>query len=382
MFAFAMGGAENLSPIKSKITPSDKQKPNWNSFELAYNTIGSLNSLIGVLNMLIAVSMGWFGLKNILENYDYKTEVWTAFLIVQITSLVMFIFQRWKLALIGMNYVALINRWNIIFSLGSCIAGFITLLLNGNIIILALVMQAVSIAGVFRDRYLLSQVEGGRVLRFKYKVLKLDKEVIKWSFEPTWKGFIGEFGQSGSLQLSAIIYAGFSTTTETASYLFSLKMIQTIALLAQAPFSSVQPLMSRLLAKGDISILKKLTYQRVTISLCLFFVGIIIGSIIFPLFIEKLNSSLVFLPYPAWFLFGGLMLMAKFNLYCCSISAIGNVIIYYWHSAFGALIGAALLFYFKDVFGVYTPILTASIPGLILMNFGPFKNAVSILNKK
>jgi hypothetical protein len=66
MFAFAMGGASNLSPITGKREQENDGKPNWTAFERAYGTIGSINLAVGWVNVLIAFGMGWYGLNNIL----------------------------------------------------------------------------------------------------------------------------------------------------------------------------------------------------------------------------------------------------------------------------------------------------------------------------
>ena len=106
MFAFAMGGASNLASIKGRREQENEGQPNWEAFGRAYGTIGSLNLGIGWVNVLIAVGMGLYGLSNILEGYDGVGRIWTAFGLMQLIALLGFIFQRYSIALQGMNYVA------------------------------------------------------------------------------------------------------------------------------------------------------------------------------------------------------------------------------------------------------------------------------------
>lgn len=377
MFAFAMGGASDLAPIKGVRPVENGGKPNWKSFEKAYGTIGAVNLSIGWLNVIIALGMGWFGLNNILQGYEAAGTIWLAFAIMQASSLLVFIFKHWVYALLGMNYVALTNRWEIIFGIASCLAGSLTLFFGGGIVALTLAMQAFAVAGILRSRFLLARVENGRVCRFKS--LAFDKTVFRWAWPPTWKGFVGEFGQLGALQLTAIIYTGFAPKGDVAAYLFALRMMQTARQLAQAPFSSVQPLMSRLRAAGEIAKLKNLVYRRVGITLSLMALAVLAGGAVLPLILQWMGASLEFIPVPAWYLLGGLTLVSQFNLLCCSVSAIGNEMIYYWHSAIAAILGAAALFYFQDALGVYTPILAAILPAIILMNVGPLRKAIGII---
>jgi hypothetical protein len=380
MFAFAMGGASNLAPIKGKREQENDGKPNWSSFERAYGTIGFLNLTIGVVNVLVALGMGWFGLNNLLQGYEAKGVIWLAFGFMQISSLLSFTYQRYAIALQGMNYVALTNRWGIIFSLLSIIAGGLALWVGGGIIALVLVMQFFAVAGVFRNRFLLHSVEEGLVLSFRQ--YGFDREIFRWAWAPTWKGFVSEFGLNGSLQLTAIIFTLYGSKVEVASFLFALRIMQTITQVAQAPFSSVQPLMSRLMAAGDIEVLRSLIRKRMGYSLALIGFGIVVAAVALPVLMDLIGSKVPFISLNAWLLFGGLILVQRFDILCCSVSAISNHMIYYWENAIAALVSALALFLLKDNWGVYTPIITAILPGLIFMNIGPLRISAITLQQK
>lgn len=377
MFAFAMGGASNLAPIKGKREQENEGKPNWAAFERAYGTIGSINLGIGWLNVVIAFGMGWFGLSNLLQGYEAKATIWLAFALLQGTALLTFIFQHYQVALQGMNYIALVNRWGVIFGIASCLAGSLSLYLGGGLITLVVVMQLFSLAGIFRSWFLLKAVEEGRVASFKG--LGFDREVFAWAWEPTWKGFIGQFGMMGGAQLTAIFYTGIASKGEVASYFFALRMMQTLAQFAQAPFSSVQPHMSRLLSAGEIAKLRVIVIRRGGISLILLAVGICCFGIGFPFALNFIGANMIFIPLDAWFVFGILTLVSRFNTFCCAVSAIGNEMIYYWETAIAALLGLGSLYLLQNQWGVYGPILSSLLPLALVLNVGPFFKAHKIL---
>ena len=377
MFAFAMGGASNLAPIKGKREQENGGQPNWPAFERAYGTVGSLNLGIGWLNVLIAFGMGWFGLSNLLAGYEAKSVIWLAFGLMQFSSLFSFIFQRYAIALQGMNYIALTNRWGIIFSLLSIAFGSLTLWLGGGIVALVLVMQVFTVLGFFRNRFLLRAVEGGRVLSFKQ--YGFDREVFGWALEPTWKGFVGQFGLLGSAQLTAVIYTAYGSKLEVASLLFAMRMLQTITQIAQAPFSSVQPLMARLMAAGDLEALKKIVRQRMGITLALTAVGVSCGAVAIPLLLQLIGAKIDFIPVQAWILLGGVSLVLRFDILCCAVSATGNQMVFYWDMAVAALISAGALLLLGNSWGIYTPIITSTIPLVVILNFRPALKARSIL---
>ena len=265
MFAFAMGGSSNLAPIEGKRAKENEGKPNWVIFERAFGTIGSINLGIGWFNVLIAMVMGWFGLSNLLIGYETKGVIWLSFALMQGSSLLNFIFQRYQVALQGMNYVALSNRWGIIFSLISIAAGSMTLWLNGGMVTLVLVMQFFSVVGVFVNRILLNTVEEGRVMRFRQ--YGFDREVFGWAWEPTWKGMLVAFSGNGVVQVASILASGRFPVSEVSSYLFTTRMLQTFQVVSFAPFGAVIPLMSRYLAHAEYSLLWRLVRQRSLVTI-------------------------------------------------------------------------------------------------------------------
>ena len=377
MFAFAMGGSSNLAPIKEKPNQENGGQPNWNAFGRAYGTIGLLCLLIAGVNVLIAVGMGFFGLQNLLEGYDAVGVIWLAFGLIQGSSLLSFIHLRYSIAIYGMNYVALGNRWGIVFSLLSVAAGSLTLLLGGGIVALVVSMQSVSLLGILRNRFILKVIEEGRVMGFR--AYRFDREVFGWAWPPIWKGFIGQFGMQGSLQFAAIIYTAYGSKLEIASFLFAMRMMQTITQVAQAPFSSVQPMMSRLRAAGETVKLRALIKQRIAASLGLTLTGVAVGAVFFPVALDLIEAKLTFIPVMAWLVFGALTLLSRFNVLCCAVSAIGNEMVYYWEMAASAVLSVCFLLLIKNQWGVIGPIIASLVPMIFILHVRPFKKAVSIL---
>lgn len=380
MLAFAMGGSSSLAPIKEKRVQENEGKPNWEVFERAYGTIGSLNLGIGWVNVLIAIGMGLYGLSHILEGYNDASRIWAAFGLMQFIALISFVFQRYSVALQGMNYVALSNRWQILFALFSIIIGSVALYLGADILILAFVMQAIVALGLLRNRVLLGRVEGGRVL--KLKAYNFDREVFNWAWPPVWKGFVAQFGVVGGVQLTAILYTGVGAKADVASYLFAIRMMSTLTQVAQAPMTSVQPLMSKLRAAGDIPSLRILIRKRMAISLLLIAFGVLVAGLLLPFLMTFIGSSVVFIPLELWLLLGGLSLVIRFNSYCGSVSAVGNEIIYYWQPALAAVVGSLFILLIGNQIGMLAPILASTVPLILLVNIGPLRVGSRLLEER
>jgi O-antigen/teichoic acid export membrane protein len=380
MFAFAMAGASNLSPITGKREQENDGKPNWTAFERAYGTIGSINLAVGWVNVLIAFGMGWYGLNNILEGYTNPGLIWAAFGVTQLTSLLSFIYQRYSIALQGMNYIALSNRWQIIFSVVGIVVGFIALTLDANMLVLILVMRPLTLLGLLRNRFLLGHVENGRVLTLKG--YGFDREVFNWAWPPAWKGFIVQFSLFGSGQIASIIYTGIGTKADVASYLFAMRIIDVIDQIARAPVYSVGPLMSRLSAAGEVDAMSKLVNQRMRIALSLLACACLFAAVLMPVLLELIGSNIYFIPQSIWLLLGALLMLSRFNFLSMLIASVGNQVFFYWRSLLATVVGAMSLMCWGEEAGLAGPILASYVPLIILLNFAPTQVSARILGEK
>ncbi|GHC06839.1 hypothetical protein [Cerasicoccus arenae] len=377
MLAFAMGGATSLAPIEGKRVQKNDGTANWPLFERAFGVIGVMTLVVSLVNVLVAYLMAWFGLGNILQGASDSHGLWIAFGILQATSFFQFTFLNYQIALQGMNHVAIVNRWSVVWGIFSTIAGSIAVYAGGGIIALVIVMQLTALIGTFWNRQMLHLVEGGRA-RF-FRIFRFDQEVFHWSWGPTWKGLLGQFGMVGSVQLSGVLYSAYASKGELASYLFALRMIQTLTQMAQAPFIAVQPLMSRLRSMNDIEALRNIVLKRGGLSLLLLLLGIIAFGVVLSPILELIGSNMQFISRPAWFLLGLLVLVVRFDVFCTLVCAVGNEMVFYWDVAVAALVGLACLFIIQNQLGYYGPILASLLPNILILNWRPYRKAAHIL---
>jgi hypothetical protein len=378
MFAFAMGGASNLAPIKGKRDKENDGKPNWAAFERAYGTIGSLNLGIGWLNVLVALAMGWFGLSNILSGYEAKGVIWLAFALMQASTLLGIIFQRYMIALQGMNYIALTNRWGIIFSLLSVAAGSMTLWLGGGIVALVLVMQFLAIAGVFCNRFLLKKVENGRVMRFRQ--YGFDREVFDWAWEPSWKGIVLHIADLGVIQIGVIIFTSIGGVTDVASYLFSVQIVRSLTAPCNAPLYSAMPFLGRLMASGEVSKLAKIYIRRsmvsqllLSICLCLLLFG---GNKILGI----IGAQTSFISREYMLLLVGVYMHAWFINYTGSITTLGNNLVLVSRSVVSSVISILLLYPLTIHYSILGLVIATWGPRILILNVGYVSYASKTLN--
>jgi len=381
MFSFAQGGARDLSPITEAKTSSESpQEPCWDLIGRLYGTLGTLQTGSAILAAAIGLVMGWFALGNLTGGFDPSSKIWLAFGVMQLSSGIGFIFNRYIVALRGFNYVALTNRWNVLFTLLSVLGGFITLSFGGNILSLVLVMQSISVAGLLRNRMVLSSVLGERFRKLPSG--GLDRQILGWSWQPLWKGLVGQLANIGTVQLSGVVLSMTATPAVVASYLFSLRMIQVIEQFSQAPFSSQQPRFSRMMAEGQYNQLRSQITKRIFISLALMFVGVTSFGILAPIALKIIGSNAQLMPPVFWFSFATILLHNRYNILSMSVCAIANNIVLFLRAGIVGLLSVGLLFWLTPLWGMSGILVSIAAPMLIIMNWQPQTMAAEQLHEE
>lgn len=375
MFAFAMGGESDLSPkAKISLERSDAIVPAWESFSRAYGSLGVVSLIAAVSSFIASALFGWVAMRNLIGE---RTDLWLAFFVFLISGSVSILYRRYSAALQGMNYVALEARWNLIFNIISVGVGIVVLALGGQVLALTIGMQLVVLIAPIRQRFLLSRVEGGRVLTFK--PYRFDKEAFRWSWAPTYKGFLGEMGLMGSMQVTSALYANMGSKREVASYLFATRMVDIIVGMGQVPYTSMQPRLSRMFAAGQAKEVSALVRERFRFSWIITASGFVGAAFFFPLFLGSFGSKTDFVPIQVWFTFGFIALLSRFVALNMSISSIGNAVPFYKEMIISCAFSLLGALYFVDKWPYFGAYCSATLPMLILVNVRALAKGASIL---
>ncbi len=369
MFSFAQGGATDLSPITSARAAgqAEPRPPCWDLIGRLYGTLGTLQTGSAILAAIIGIGFGWFALGNLTDGFDLSSPVWLAFGVMQLSSAIGFVFNRYAVTLRGFNHIALSNRWNVLFTVLSVIGGFITLSLGGSILALVLVMQSITVIGLFRNRLILSSVLGGRFTSFPSG--GLDKQILSWAWPPLWKGFIAQLANLGTVQLSGVVLTAFASPAVVASYLFSIRMIQVIIQFSQAPFSSQQPRFSRMMAEGAYDKLRPEIEIRILISIALMCAGTTAFGLLAPTLLLLIDSNAKLMPTPVWFLFATIFIHNQYNVLSSSICAMANNIVLFWTFGLAGLSSVGLMVLLIGEFGLFGIAVSLAVPQLLLINW-------------
>lgn len=377
MIAFGMGGAKDLAPIRRGSAPRGDGAPNWHLLDRVYATIASLNVVMAIISIAVSIGMGIFGLKTIMQASQDPNTIIFAFACMVCGKFVTDLYRRYAIILKGMNYVALTARWDTLFSLLSVGVGCAVLKLGGNIFHLAFAMQAVLCLNIFRSRYLSHQVEAGRIRAFIHR--RADPEVMRWAAEPFFKGLAINLANSGVLQLSSVIFARYMPVDASATYLFSLRMLETARQLATVPFSSQGPIMSRLMAQGALERLRKLFLDRILLSQCLF-CGFAIGLMTLgPILMQAIGANAQLLTTPWLALLALAMMISQSVVFALFVSAMANDIICFKRALTAGLASAILCFLLIPTYGLHGLIVAVYLPPLAILGLSPMRIAAERL---
>ena len=370
MFSFAMAGSSDLSPItKSEDRSCTASEPNWVLMHKLFATLGSLQTISALLTSGIAVLMGAYGLRNIASGTPEEASIWAAFLIMQFTGAVATTFNRYPVVLQGMNYVSLVNRWNILLSLFSIAIGFISLTMGAGIVVLSIVMQMIVPVRIFVTRYQVRRVENGKFQGAKE--YGWDKSIISWAWPPLWKGFIGHVSNLGVIQMSGVILTRYGSVETVASYMFSLRQMRMIAMTSQAPFSSQMPKFSRLMAAGSLSELVTGVQKRTFISTMLMVVTCTGLGLLGPWFLTLIGSKVELLDPMSWMLLLLFFVLERFNVFNMAVCGIGNNIVLFWRQAVAGALSLVLMFALMPAYGALGAIFSMITATVLIMNWQP-----------
>jgi O-antigen/teichoic acid export membrane protein len=377
MVALGMGGAEDLSPVMPGDKPRGSGTPNWSVVRRTYGTVGTLSLGVAAFGTLTTFIVGLFSLLPLLDGAPESRAIWGAFLTILSTQAILYVFKKYSIALRGMNYVALTNRWNAFFGIFSTLAGASALLMGAGILILAVIMQAFQLVGVFRFWYLLHYVAEPRFRKFP--AFRWDQDIIRWASIPLVKAMVQTVANKGSLKISTIFVARYGDPSQVASFLLAVRLLETLGQFAFAPFSSKVPKFARMLAAGDVSDLRRRVIGALKISQWLLVLGSLCIAFLIEPFLRLIGSEVEFVPVGFLLVMGGLFVLVFSIRQGLSLLMIGNNIfgVNRLLLATGCSVLVAVLLI--PIYPLEGAIIAAFFPIIIMLNWKPFEVGAKLM---
>lgn len=368
MIAFAAGGATNLSPLTSAVASSNKESgPNIALVVRTFGVVGFLNLIVTILSAGVAIALALYGLPEILSQAQSPTNIYAALAILIASKCFSDVMQRYSLATLALNHVALVNRTDAVFSVLSLAVGVLALKAGANIWQLALAVESVMVLRSLWLRSLARRVDQGILKHARGYVW--DAEIFRWARGPLFKGLAINFANVGSAQIASIVYARHGPVESTAALLLTMRLLGAVQQISSAPFNSYQPFLSRLMAQGRADEFRQMCLSRISQSQMLFAVGIVALATTGGWLLGFVRSNASLLTPLQTILVGTGMLLTVYINQTWTVMAAGNHIVCFRRFFAAALLSVVSAFVLVPRYGVTGYLCATFLPQLLFLNW-------------
>jgi hypothetical protein len=333
VIAFAMGGATELNDLRTipKFHTEIKNTPNWAIIEKIVSTMQTVYSRLSIVIFFLLVTLGTLSLIKPISKTDHLFNSWLTWCIIIVVTTISFWKTIYAVYLQGINQIALLRRWQAIFSIGAIFTSFIVLFFNGNLLFLVAANQIWVLINLIRNRYFCFKVESGKYKNFKK--VGIDNTILGAVWPSAWRSGIGVIMSAGVIQASGLIYAQIGNVANVASYLIALRIIDTIRGFSQAPFYSKIPLLSRLRAQGKVAKQIEIAKRGMIFAFWVFITGFIAVGLTAEPLLTYIKSNATFVSPLMWALLGMGYFLERYGAMHIQLYSTTNHII--WHIANG-----------------------------------------------
>lgn len=257
--AYAYGGATDPDPARSAETMAPNAPPNWPLVRRIASATrwiyGRMSwALLGLLAVPGSAALGrrvqelaGTGLPTLMDSarpsLTSPAQAWGAWaIIVGVTT---FQFRgNWMVSyLAGTGHLARVRRWEALFGLASLVTTPWVLWWSHSLFAVVAVNQSWILLGVLRNRWLTRRLNSGELSVLPGPVRDLD--LLRTVWPQAWRSGIGSWAALGSIHLGSLVYAQIPDSKAVASYLVSLRMAQTLSVMAGGAIFSRLPNLSR-----------------------------------------------------------------------------------------------------------------------------------------
>lgn len=309
--AYAMAGARSLAIVDATSDGRGDGTPDW---KLMARIVSTMNAIFRRVSFAALLALGLFGTWALIAPTAALrdgTTTWFAWALVLLASTLKLRSGTYACYLEGTNRVALLRRWDIVFGLGALATGVATLLAGGGLLAVVASFQAWTLAGIARDREFCRRLDDGR---FRSLVgAPFDREIVASLWPSAWRCGLGSIMTGGVIYASSLLVAQIGETPLVASYLLSMKLIESVSQFSMAPFYSKLPLLARMRAEGDIVGVVGSARRGMTLSYWTFVCGFLFLGLFADPMLVLLRSNASFATPELWILLGFAFLLQRYG---------------------------------------------------------------------
>jgi hypothetical protein len=328
--AYVHGGATDLATGRRSDGQENTSLESEALLDRVCSTMRWVYTRLALGTTAILALGGTLALRHSVAEVASVREAWGAWSVILFGSFLTFRNLSYSTYLQGANRIPDLRRVEIAGSLISVVANAIALLSGGGLVWLALTSQACTVAATEWNR---AVARRRRPTGFGTDAPPWDWTIVRAVWPSTWRSGIGIMMSQGVVQLSAIGYAQLGSPAQVAALLFSLRILQILLSMCQAPFYSKIPHLARLYAEGRRDEQLRLASRGMALSYWVYAVGIVAIGLGLPPLLHRIGSHISFVDARLWFVIGLAYLVERFGAMHIQLYSLTNHII--WHRANG-----------------------------------------------
>lgn len=381
LVSYAAAGSQTLDPNNDSIGINEniKIEINWEILEKLYGCMNVIYTVLSFLLLLLLSTLGSYLISKQLLLMEDPNYYWSAWIVMCFGLSIGFYGKRYDAMLRGLNFITLVNKWDIVTNIFTGVSLLLVLLFGGSILGLVICTQFWVVINIYIKRANTKKVHEGRMSKFI--LFYIEKSILNKIWSPSWRTAIITINSHVLIQLSGIIYAQYANISELASYLFSLKLISIANQLSWAPFYSKMPIYSKLRIQNKIHQLYRLSCRGIKFSLLTFLlVSISIGlSAEYVLELIQANTNIV--PYNLWLLMIIAWFLDRQSAMHGQIYMTTNKVPFYITYTVSGVIFISLLFITIETYGMWSPVISMLIANSIINNWWNVSISLKSLDK-
>ena len=329
--AYAMGGATALERIQGSNSVAAGAQPNWHLVLRICSTMRFVYGRLSVALALVMVVAGTVAMWRPVHRMANPADGWAAWMCVCLGTVFSFRANQFVCLLQGTNSVALLRRWESLFSLGGILTSLVVLWITPRVAVLLAASQSWVLLGAWRNAWVSRRLLSEREIEGIKPVLHRDILDVVWP--SAWRSGIGSAMSFGLVQISAVAYAQSKDLAGINAYLLGLRILQPLSLISQAPFYSKLPAFGAYYARGDSATLLRSAGRGMAHALWAFVLPASIIGIFGERLIALLGSATPFPGAELWILMSAGFLAERVGAMHLQLYSLTNHIV--WHVANG-----------------------------------------------
>jgi len=332
---------------------------------------------LSLVVFLLLVGVYFFYIKKleIINNNQYEGNF--SYFILMFTIPFAFWGRKYESLLIGMNYVATVNRWNALFNVLSGTTLLVTIFISPNIVLIISVIQFFSLITYLRNRFLSYHFFPGLIKGF----LPFDSKLFNIALIPAVKTALVIVGSQSVNYIAILIFSANSKPVELATFLLASRIITAVNEFSWAPFYSQIPKFSALRANNQLAELYALTSKKLNLSLYAFIIPMFFVTIFTNPFLNLINSNVKDIPVYLFVIYLFVIFFERHHAMHAQIYMTTNDVPFYLPVIISGLINIFILYVFLSFgFSFYSMPLSLLIANALINNWWNVKKSLSSLN--